>query len=37
LYGRAFSNNPAEYSTLEVGGDESVLKSYAYLKSLGAE
>ena len=26
-----------EYSTLEVGGDENVLKSYAYLKSLGAE
>jgi inosose dehydratase len=27
----------AEYSTLEVGGDENVLKSYEYLKSLGAE
>jgi inosose dehydratase len=27
----------AEYSTLEVGGDENMLKSYAYLKSLGAE
>lgn len=27
----------AEYSTLEVGGDEAVLKSYEYLKSLGAE
>ncbi len=26
-----------EYSTLEVGGDANVLKSYAYLKSLGAE
>lgn len=26
-----------EYSTLEVGGDENVLKSYEYLKSLGAE
>jgi hypothetical protein len=26
-----------EYSTLEVGGDENVKKSYAYLKSLGAE
>jgi inosose dehydratase len=26
-----------QYSTLEVGGDENVLKSYAYLKSLGAE
>lgn len=30
-------NSPAEYSTLEVGGDENVLKSYDYLKSLGAE
>ena len=30
-------DSPAEYSTLEVGGDENVLKSYAYLKSLGAE
>lgn len=27
----------AEYSILEVGGDENLLKSYAYLKSLGAE
>jgi inosose dehydratase len=27
----------AEYSTLEVGGDENMLKSYAFLKSLGAE
>ncbi|MFN2137865.1 MAG: sugar phosphate isomerase/epimerase family protein [Candidatus Promineifilaceae bacterium] len=27
----------AEYSTLEVGGDENMLKSYDYLKSLGAE
>lgn len=26
-----------EYSTLEVGGDDNVKKSYAYLKSLGAE
>jgi inosose dehydratase len=26
-----------EYSTLELGGDENLLKSYAYLKSLGAE
>lgn len=26
-----------EYSTLEVGGDENLLKSYEYLKSLGAE
>ena len=30
-------DSPAEYTTLEVGGDENVLKSYAYLKSLGAE
>lgn len=30
-------DSPAEYSTLEVGGDDNVLKSYAYLKSLGAE
>ena len=28
---------PAEFSTLEVGGDENMLKSYAYLKSLGDE
>jgi inosose dehydratase len=27
----------AQHSTLEVGGDENVLKSYAYLKELGAE
>jgi inosose dehydratase len=27
----------AEYTTLEVGGDENMLKSYDYLKSLGAE
>jgi len=27
----------AEYSTLEIAGDESVLKSYEYLKALGAE
>jgi inosose dehydratase len=26
-----------EYSTLEVGGDDNLLKSYEYLKSLGAE
>jgi hypothetical protein len=26
-----------EYSTLELGGDENLLQSYAYLKSLGAE
>ena len=26
-----------EYSTLEVGGDENIHKSYAYLQSLGAE
>lgn len=26
-----------EYSTLEVGGDDNVRRSYAYLKSLGAE
>ncbi|NDJ74862.1 MAG: sugar phosphate isomerase/epimerase [Chloroflexi bacterium] len=26
-----------EYTTLEVGGDENMLKSYEYLKSLGAE
>lgn len=26
-----------EYSTLEVGGEENLLRSYAYLKSLGAE
>ncbi len=26
-----------EYSTLEVGGEDNLLKSYAYLKSLGAE
>jgi inosose dehydratase len=30
-------DSPAEFSTLEVGGDENMLKSYAYLKSLGAE
>jgi inosose dehydratase len=30
-------DGPAEYSTLEVGGDENMLKSYEYLKSLGAE
>jgi inosose dehydratase len=26
-----------EYTTLEVAGDEAMLKSYEYLKSLGAE
>jgi hypothetical protein len=26
-----------QYSTLEVGGDDNLLQSYAYLKSLGAE
>jgi inosose dehydratase len=26
-----------EYSTLEVAGDDNLKKSYAYLKSLGAE
>ncbi len=26
-----------EYSTLEIGGDDNVIKSYQYLKSLGAE
>jgi inosose dehydratase len=26
-----------EYFTLETGGDDNVLKSYSYLKSLGAE
>jgi inosose dehydratase len=25
------------YSTMEIAGDEAVLKSYEYLKSLGAE
>jgi inosose dehydratase len=30
-------DGPAEYSTLEVGGDENVLKSYAYLQELGLE
>lgn len=28
---------PVSYSTLEVGGDDNMLKSYAYLKALGAE
>jgi len=27
----------AEYTTLEVGGDDNMLKSYDYLKALGAE
>jgi inosose dehydratase len=26
-----------QYSTLEVGGDDNLLQSYAYLKSMGAE
>jgi hypothetical protein len=26
-----------EYSTLEVGGEENLKNSYAYLRSLGAE
>jgi len=26
-----------QYTTLEVGGDSNLLKSYAYLQSLGAE
>ncbi|HMR68565.1 MAG TPA: sugar phosphate isomerase/epimerase [Anaerolineae bacterium] len=30
-------DGPAQYSTLEVGGDDNMLKSYAYLQSLGAE
>jgi len=30
-------DGPAEFSTLEVGGDDNVLKSYAYLKQLGLE
>lgn len=30
-------DGPAQYSTLEVGGDDNMLKSYEYLKSLGAE
>jgi inosose dehydratase len=30
-------DSPAEFSTLEVGGDDNMLNSYAYLKSLGAE
>lgn len=30
-------DGPAEYSTLEVGGDDNMLKSYEYLQSLGAE
>jgi inosose dehydratase len=34
---KVLQDGPAQYSTLEVGGDENVLKSYAYLKSLGAE
>lgn len=33
----ALRGSPAEYSTLEIGGDENVLKSYEYLKELGAE
>ncbi len=30
-------DGPVEYTTLEVGGDENMLKSYQYLQSLGAE
>jgi len=30
-------DSPVEYSTLEVGGDDNMLKSYAYLRTLGAE
>jgi inosose dehydratase len=30
-------DGPAQYSTLEVGGDANMLKSYDYLKLLGAE
>lgn len=36
VYG-VLQDGHAEYSTLEVGGDENMLKSYAYLKGLGAE
>ena len=31
------SDSYGAFSTLEVGGDDNMLKSYAYLKSLGAE
>lgn len=30
-------NSPAEYSTLEIAGDDNVRRSYEYLKTLGAE
>jgi inosose dehydratase len=30
-------DSPTEYTTLEVGGDDNVLKSYEYLKGLGLE
>ncbi len=30
-------DSPAEHSTLEIAGDDAVLESYAFLKSLGAE
>ena len=30
-------NSPAEYSTLEIAGDDNVHRSYEYLKTLGAE
>ncbi len=30
-------DSPVEYSTLEVGGDDNMLKSYAFLQSLGAK
>ena len=36
VYGVLQDGN-AEYTTLEVGGDENMLKSYDYLKALGAE
>ena len=29
-------NSPAEYSTLEIAGDDNVRKSYDFLKELGA-
>jgi inosose dehydratase len=35
---RVLKNTPQlQYTTLEVGGDDNLLQSYAYLKSLGAE
>lgn len=30
-------DSPAEHSTLEIAGDDAVVESYAYLKTLGAE